>query len=182
VLCGLIILNIYELDIAVFINAILKNKICAYEFRFELNFWCRFWVVWNGYFETLTPIPTMLLQTMPSLTFDVSEDILAGIDRSARILMIPDQDDPYEIVCRSAIASSSSHTSVSPTPTSSQMPTPVAEHSSSSRQLTLHQALARVSPRFTHWYVGIAPGFTSQGILRSLQPPLGSVPDRCSIV
>jgi hypothetical protein len=74
VLCGLIILNIYELDIAVFINAILKNKICAYEFRFELNFWCRFWVVWNGYFETLTPIPTMLLQTMPSLTFDVSED------------------------------------------------------------------------------------------------------------
>ena len=30
--------------------------------------------------------------------------------------------------------------------------------------------------------MGIAPGFTSQGILRNLQPPPGSVPNRYSIV
>jgi hypothetical protein len=34
----------------------------------------------------------------------------------------------------------------------------------------------------TRWCVGIAPCFTSRGISRGLQPPPGSVPDRCSIV
>ena len=81
-------------------------------------------------FETLTPTLTPLSQTMPSVSFDVSEAILDATTRLAQDPMTS-QDDPYTVVRHSAISSVP------------QSPAPPADRPSSSRQLTLHQVLAR---------------------------------------
>jgi hypothetical protein len=49
-------------------------------------------------------------------------------------------------------------------------------------QHVLNGKVIEVSQRIDAWDCALAKGFTSQGILRSLKSPPGSVPDRCSIV
>ena len=77
---------------------------------------------------------------MPSPSIEVVESILVDVTESVRARLrtqiLLDQDDPYMIAQHSAIASSSA------TPGPQVSPTPSVDHSSSSRQLTLHQVLA----------------------------------------
>lgn len=71
-----------------------------------------------------------LSQTMPSLAYDVSEDVLAAASSPALTLMTVAQGDPYVIAHHSSSSSS--------------------DRSNSSRQLTLHQVLARAqTPRLS---------------------------------
>ena len=88
--------------------------------------------------KTLTPTLTPLSQTMPSIAFDVSEDILDATTRMAQDPMTS-QGDPYAVARHSAIASGS------------QAPASSADRPSASRQLTLHQVLARAqTPHLTY--------------------------------
>jgi hypothetical protein len=85
---------------------------------------------------------------MASRTFDVTEDILTAPVHPAQITMAP--DDPYRIAMRSATASPTGSTSAPPAAPTTQGPSSSLGLPGTSRQLTLHQALARVAPRFAH--------------------------------
>ena len=85
---------------------------------------------------------------MASRTFDVTEDILTAPVRPAQITMAP--DDPYRIAMHSATAPPTTSTSAPPAAPTTQGPSSSLGLLGTSRQLTLHQALARVAPRFAH--------------------------------
>ena len=79
---------------------------------------------------------------MSSHTFDVVEDILTTPVHPAQISMAP--DDPYRIAMHSA------STSALPAAPAAQGSSSSTELPGSSTQLSLHQVLARVAPRFAH--------------------------------
>jgi hypothetical protein len=85
---------------------------------------------------------------MASYTVDVTEDILSAPFRPAQITMAPDH--PYRIAMCSATSSPTAGTSAPPAASTSQGPSSSLRLPGTSRQLTLHQALARVAPRFAH--------------------------------
>ena len=85
---------------------------------------------------------------MASRTFDVTEDILTTPVRPAQITMAPDH--PYRIAMHSTTPSPTAATSAPPAASTSQGPSFSLGLPGTSRQLTLHQSLARVAPRFAH--------------------------------
>jgi hypothetical protein len=92
---------------------------------------------------------------------DVIEDILTAPVLPAQFTMAP--DDPYQVAMHSATVSPTTSTSAPPAastqgPSSLRLP-------GTSRQLTLHQALARVAPRFAH-------RATARMSVRPTSPPL----------
>ena len=78
---------------------------------------------------------------------DVVEDILTAPVLPAQFTMA--SDDPYQMAMSSAIVSQAASTSALPA-ASTQGPSSSLGLPGTSRQLTLHQALARVAPRFAH--------------------------------
>ena len=84
---------------------------------------------------------------MASHTPDVVEDILTTPVLPARFTMAP--DDPYQVAMHSATMTPTGSTSALPA-ASTQGPSSSLGLPGTSRQLTLHQALARVAPRFAH--------------------------------
>ena len=78
---------------------------------------------------------------------DVVEDILTAPVLPAQFTMA--SDDPYQMAMSSATVSQAASTSALPA-ASTQGPSSSLGLPGTSRQLTLHQALARVAPRFAH--------------------------------
>lgn len=99
---------------------------------------------------------------MASHTPDVVEDILTTQVLPARFTMAP--DDPYQVAMHSATMTSTGSTSA-PQAASTQGPSSSLGLPGTSRQLTLHQDLARVAPRFAH-------RATARMSVRPTSPPL----------
>ena len=84
---------------------------------------------------------------MASHTPDVVEDILTTPVLPAQFTMAP--DDPDQVAMHAATVTPTGSTSAPPA-ASTQGPSSSLGLPGTSRQLTLHQALARVAPRFAH--------------------------------
>lgn len=99
---------------------------------------------------------------MASHTPDVVEDILTAPVLPAQFTMA--SDDPYQVVMHSATMIPTGSTSAPPA-ASTQGPSSSLGLPGISRQMTLHQALARVAPHFAH-------RATARMSVRPTSPPL----------
>ena len=98
---------------------------------------------------------------MPSTSIDVAESILVSPPRLAQTQILPYPDDPYVTVQRSTVDSSSAWSHGPQT-----LPASPIDHPSSSRQLTLHQVLARASTSRSPYRT------TARMSVRSPPPPI----------